>query len=145
MSGSGQLSHTQPVVFDAEPLMKWIEGSSGATVVEGYLTDTYHGYIETYISQVNLTEVYYGTADYQSLQYANRQTTTLQNIGVVPLSTTSIWERAAEYKHEYTPNFPLGDAYALATAAEQGLPLVVGDDTHWDDPENDGHDIVRVS
>jgi PIN domain nuclease of toxin-antitoxin system len=143
-SGSGKLSHTQSVVFDAEPLMTWIEGSTGAQTVEGYLTDTYHGYIETYISRVNLTEVCYNSADYQTLQYGKRQAQTLQNMGVVPVDTDSTWERAAEYKHEYTPSFPLGDAYALATAAEKGLPLLVGQDQHWDDPEDDGHDIVRV-
>ena len=29
-------------------------------------------------------------------------------------------------------------------AAEKGLPLLVGQDQPWDDPDDDGHEIIRV-
>lgn len=136
---------TQPVVFDAEPIIIWVDDDPGATDVEQYLSDTYYGNISTYMSAVNLTEVHYNCADRGGPGYGTKKTQQLQQYGVGIVNTGPTWEQAARYKHEYTPDFPLGDAYALATAAERGLPLIVGDDTHWDDPENDGHDIIRIS
>jgi hypothetical protein len=66
-------------------------------------------------------------------------------IRVQVVSPAATWEQAPVYKDEYTPNFPLDDAFALATAAEQNVPLLVGDDTDWDDPIDTGEDIIRIS
>lgn len=144
MSSPSPHSGIQPVVFDAEPIIIWVDNDPGAKVVEKYLSDTYYGNIQTYISSVNLAEVHYNCAARSGHGYGVKKTQELQNFGVQVVDTTATWEPAAEYKHEYTPNFPLGDAFALATAEEQGVPLLVGDDKHWDDPEDDGCDIVRV-
>lgn len=144
MSSARKHSGTQDVVFDAEPILIWADGDSGADTVERYLSDTYYGYIETYISDVNLTEVYYNCADRSSRGYAAKKTTQLQQMGVQTIDTRQTWERAGEFKDEYTPDFPLADAFALATADVQGLPLLAGDDGHWDDPERDGCNITRV-
>jgi PIN domain nuclease of toxin-antitoxin system len=136
---------TQSVVFDAEPIIIWIDDDTGADVVEQHLTDTYFDNIETYISEVNLAEVHYNCAGRNSRAYGDKKTRELQQFGVQVVPTTATWKRAALFKDEYTPNFPLGDAFALATAAEQNVPLLVGDDTDWDDPLDDGEDIIRVS
>lgn len=136
---------TQEIVFDAEPILIWIDDDPGAKKVERYLSDTYYGNITTYISQVNLTEVYYSCADRSSRTFGRKKTQDLQQFGVQPVDTNQTWERAAELKDKYTPNFPLADAYALATADIQGVPLLAGDDHHWDEPEHDGHSIIRVS
>lgn len=135
---------TESVVFDAEPLIVWLDQRAGAATVEEYITDTYHGHINSYTSRINLMEVYYTCANLEDREFASEQVGYLQRIGMGVVEVDSIWEQAAIYKHEYTPNFPLGDAAALATAAKMGLPLLAGDDHHWDDPEANGHDILRL-
>lgn len=135
---------TQSVVYDAEPIVVWIDQRPGASAVEQYITDTYHDHISTFISRINLTEVYYTCANLEDRQFARNQVSYLRNVGVRVVEAVTVWEQAAMYKHEYTPNFPLGNAFALSTATEQRLPLLVGDDFHWDDPERDGHDVLRV-
>ncbi|HET7325634.1 MAG TPA: PIN domain-containing protein [Halococcus sp.] len=119
---------TQSVVFDAEPIIIWVDNDPGAKTVEHHLS-----------------EVHYNCADRSGRAYGRKKTQQLQQFGVQVINTNATWEQAAIFKDEYRPNFPLGDAFALATAAEQGVPLLVGDDKHWNDPENDGHDIIRVS
>lgn len=145
MGSADSHQRTQPVVFDAEPIIIWVDNDPGATVVEQHLSDTYYGNIETYISAVNLSEVHYNCADRGGRAYGAKKTQQLQQFGVQVVNTNATWEQAALFKDEYRPNFPLGDAFALATANERGAPLLVGDDRHWDEPEGDGHDIVRVS
>lgn len=144
MSSTDQHPGTQAVVFDAEPIIIWIDGDPGAKTVEQYLSDTYYGHITTDISQVNLSEIYYNCAARNSRGYGHKKTAQLQQFGVDPVDTNQTWERAGDFKDEYTPNFPLADAFALATADIQGVPLLAGDDRHWDEPERDGHDIIRV-
>ena len=145
MSDADPHQGTQPVVFDAEPIIIWVDNDPGAKIVEQHLSDTYYGNIETYISSVNLSEVHYNCADRSNRAYGQKKTQQLQQFGVQVINTDATWEQAAILKDEYRPNFPLGDAFALATAVEQGVPLLVGDDRHWNDPEDDGHDIIRVS
>jgi uncharacterized protein with PIN domain len=135
---------TQPVVFDAEPIIIWVDDDPGAKTVEHHLSDTYFGHIETYISSVNLSEVHYNCAARSSRTYGAKKTQQLQQFGVQVINTNATWEQAALFKDEYRPNFPLGDAFALATAGERDVPLLVGDDKHWNDPADDGHDIIRV-
>lgn len=135
---------TRDIVFDAEPIVIWIDGDPGAKSVEQHLSDTYYGHITTYVSQVNLTEIHYNCAARNSRSYGRKKTGQLRQFGVQPVDTNRTWERAAELKDEYTPDFPLADAFALATADTQGVPLLAGDDHHWDEPERDGHDIIRV-
>lgn len=135
---------TQPVVFDAEPIIIWIDDDDGADVVERHLSDTYYGTIETYISAVTLAEIHYNCAARNGRAYGKKKTHQLQQFGVQVVSTPETWEQAAIYKDEYTPNFPLGDAFALATATKQSVPLLVGADMDWGGPINDGEDIIRI-
>ncbi len=144
MSSPSPHQGTQPVVFDAEPIIIWIDDDAGADVVEQHLSDTYYNHIETYMSEVNLAEVHYNCAGRKSRAYADTKVRQLHQFGVQVVSTSATWKQAAVYKDEYTPNFPLGDAFALATAAEQNVLLLVGDDTDWDDPIDDGDDIIRA-
>ena len=141
---SGKHPNTQTVVLDAEPILIWADGDPGSTTVNNHLTDTYFNHIQTYISHVNLTEVYYNCAKRGGHGYGKKKTGQLRNFGVQFVESSSTWEQAAEFKDAYTPNFPLADAYALATAVVQAVPLLAGDDRHWDDPEDDGYDIIRV-
>jgi PIN domain nuclease of toxin-antitoxin system len=144
MSSESKHPSTESVVIDAEPILTWVEGSNGATQVEKYLTDTYFGHINAAMSEINLAEVYYNCAKFQGLGYGEKKTSELRTYGVVPVDSSSVWRQASEYKHEYTPNFPLGDAFALATATVRDLPLLVGGDPHWDEPMDDGLDVIRA-
>lgn len=135
---------TQSVVFDAEPIIIWIDQLTEAATVKKYITDTYHGYINSFISRTNLIEIYYTCIELEDREFAHDQTAYLQDVGIGVVETEAIWEQAGLNKDTYMPNFPLGDAVALAAATEQDLPLLVGDDRHWNDPEADGHDIQRV-
>ena len=144
-SGDGSKHpNTQEVVLDTEPIIIWADGDPGSITVKNHLTDTYFGHIETYMSRVNLTEVHYNCAARGGRGYGKKKTDQLRDFGVRFVDSGATWKQAAEFKDEYTPNFPLADAYALATAVVKDVPLLAGDDRHWDDPEDDGYDIVRV-
>jgi hypothetical protein len=144
MSGAPKHDGTKAVVFDAEPVIIWADGDPGASTVTPYLPDTYHGNITTYISHVNFTEVYCNCAARSSRSYGQKKPTSFVSSG----SSQSVRRRYGNVPPNVRTNthliFPSQHAFALATADVQDVPLLVGDDHHWDDPEHDGHEIIRV-
>jgi PIN domain nuclease of toxin-antitoxin system len=135
---------TQSVVFDTEPLITWMQGTEGTETVIAFLSDAYHRTIDAYISQVNLTEVWYVCAEIKDPSWSDTKINDIRDMGVQVIETDDIWQQAARYKHTYTPDFPLGDAFALAAASEQQVPLVTGRDSHWNDSIADDHDIIQI-
>jgi PIN domain nuclease of toxin-antitoxin system len=143
MSNPEQYDHTESVVLDTRPLVVWVGGEDGDAIIEDFLSDLSYGHIDMYISRTNLIEMFY-TFEKMGLD-AEEMTTHLRDMGLRIVEAETVWKRVARFKNEYTPDFTLGDAFALATSVEKGLPLLADDEAHWTEPRRDGHDILLLS
>jgi PIN domain nuclease of toxin-antitoxin system len=143
MSSPEQYDHTESVVVDTRPLVVWVGGEDGDSTVEDFLSDVSYNHINMYISRINLIETFYTFED-MGLD-AEKITTHVRDMGLGIVEAEEVWKRVARFKNEYTPNFPLGDAFVLATSIEKDLPLLGGDETHWAEPRQDGYDIRLLS
>lgn len=128
-----------PVVFDAEPLIAYFADEPGSDVVETYLEAIERG-VDGYCSAVTLAEIHYVVAAIASEQRADTVVDVLAESGVRRVDTADTWRRAAGFKARYSPS--LGDAFALATAAEEDATLVVGADDDFD--AIDGVEVERI-
>lgn len=138
-----QYDHTESVVVDTRPLVVWVGGEEGDSIVENFLSDLSYGHINMYISRINLIKTFY-TFEKIGLN-PEGIITHIRDMGLSIVEADEVWKRVARFKTEYTPNFPLGDAFALATSVEKDLPLLGGDETHWEEPRRDGYDIRLLS
>lgn len=143
MGSPEQYDHTESVVVDTRPLVVWVAGEDGDSIIEDFLSDLSYAHIDMYISRINLIETFY-TFEEMGLD-AEAMTTHVRDMGVRIVEAEAVWKRVARFKNEYTPNFPLGDAFALATAVEKELPLLADDEAHWTEPRREGHDILPLS
>lgn len=143
MSSPAQYDHTESVVVDTRPLVVWVNGEDGASIVENFLSDVSYNHMNIYISRINLIEAFY-TFESMGLN-GEEMTTHLKDMGVSIVEAEAVWRRVARFKNEYTPNFPLGDAFALATSVKMELPLLADDERHWDEPRRDGYDVRLLS
>jgi PIN domain nuclease of toxin-antitoxin system len=143
MSSPEQYDHTESVVVDTRPLVVWVGGEEGDSIVEDFLSDSSYSHIDLYISRINLIEMFY-TFENMGLD-AEAMTTHVRDMGVGVVEAEAVWKRVARFKNEYTPDFPLGDAFALATSVEKDLPLLADDEAHWNEPRRDEHDILLLN
>jgi len=134
----------QSVAFDTQPLLWFFRAIESDEQVKRYLAAVERGEIEASVSRPNLAELFYVGARLEDQQWADRRTTDLRNIGVAVVGDRDLRKPVARLKHRYGPYFPIGDAYALAAAIEGDVSLLVGDDNDWDDPIDDGYDVIRV-
>lgn len=127
------------VVFDAEPLVGHANDEQGSEAVERYLTAVQNGETEGLVSYVTLTEVRYVLARMYDRGIADEYLAWIQTIGVTPVGVGEVWSAAADFVLECNP--ALGDAVALATAADAEAVLLVGADDDYDGVS--GVDVVR--
>lgn len=127
------------VVFDAEPIVAHADDEPGSEAVETYLTAVQNGDTEGLVSYVTLTEVRYVLARMHDRGTADQYLDWLQTLGVTPVDVGEVWSAAADVVLEYNP--ALGDALALATAADAEAALLVGADDDYDGIS--GVDVVR--
>lgn len=127
------------VVFDAEPLVGHASEEHGSDAVETYLTAVQNGDTEGLVSYVTLTEIRYVLARMYDRGLVDDYIEWLQSIGVTPVGVGEVWSTAADFVLECNP--ALGDAVALATAADAEAILLVGADDDYDDVS--GVDVVR--
>jgi hypothetical protein len=143
MSSPEQYDYTESVVVDTRPLVIWVGGEDGDSIIEDFLSDLSYGHIDMYIPRINLIETFYTFED-MGLD-AEEMTTHVRDMGLRIVETEAVWKGVVRFKNEYTPNFHLGDAFALATSVEMELPLLADDEAHWTEPRRDGHDILLLS
>lgn len=128
------------VVFDAEPLVAHANDEPGSKVVDAHLTDVATGDAAGYVNHVTLTEIRYVIGRMYDRTVADEYVEWVLDIGVDPVSSENVWQRAAEFVLDCNP--ALGDAYALATAKEREATLLVGADDDYDGV--DGVVIERI-
>lgn len=118
------------IVFDAEPLVAYFCDEPGSDTVERYVAAV-EGAADGYISAVNLAEIHYVVRAIDGEDRADAVVDVLEESGIRRVDTDETWPLAAEMKHRYSP--ALGDAFALATAAQVDGELLAGADDDYDD------------
>lgn len=118
------------IVFDAESLVAYFTDEAGSEVVESYL-EAVEGGSDGYISAVNLAELHYVVRAIADEARADDAVRVVQVSSIRVVDATETWALAADFKHQYAP--ALGDAFALATAANVDGTLLVGADDDYDD------------
>lgn len=126
-------------VFDAEPLVAYLHDEPGSDRVEELLVQVYDATLNAEMCEVTATEIAYKTAwlhaddrpTSQDLEFGRRQVRNFVDGGVDLVSTTDLWETAATIKSN--GGIALGDAFAVALAAETDATLLVGADDDFDD------------
>jgi len=123
------------IVFDTETLLAFYLGEPAGKDVERRLVETMKGEIKSYLSIVNLTELYY-ILYRKNPEIAEEKERNLRGYGVeiVPVEDNELWREAAKTKGKHA--LSLADAFAVATAKVKTATLLVGRD-----PEFDGLDI----
>lgn len=122
----------ETIVFDAEPLVAYLDDEPGSDVVEAWIDRVSSGESDGYISPVTKTEILYvGSRIGFDPDDVRASLKRLEQLGVEVYEPVDCWETAAALKDVYS--MALGDAYALATAHEVDGTLLVGADDDFDD------------
>jgi predicted nucleic acid-binding protein len=123
-------------VFDTEPLIAFLYEEPGHERVMDVLASVADGAVEGAMATVNASELLYlvarieggGSATPASLRAADRDLRALSHYGVE--IERADWRLAGEVKAD--GGLSLGDAYAVALAAERDATLLVGADDDFD-------------
>jgi len=126
---------TGGIVFDAEPLLAYLDDEPGSDTVGGWIDRVASGEVDGYVSPITKTEVLYvGSRIGFPREAVRASLVRLEELGVTVPDPTPCWGAAADLKREY--GMALGDAYALATAEQVSGTLLVGADDDFDPLEN---------
>ena len=114
------------ILFDAHPILKWVQKERGYQKVKSLLLDCRDQSAVGYINQINLGEVYYKTIRAVGLEEAKKF---LENFFRLPLTiilpdSELIW-KASEIKAEHSISY--ADCFAAATALRYEATILTGD------------------
>ena len=133
---------TDTIVFDAEPVLAYLDDEPGSDAVEEWIDRVAAGEIDGYVSPVTKTEILYvGSRIGFDAADVRASLDRLEAIGVDTYDPTDCWETAAVLKEAY--GMALGDAYALATAEAVGGTLLAGADDDFDEVDGNDASIER--
>jgi ribonuclease VapC len=114
------------ILFDSHAILKFYQDEDGADKIEKYLISSRHGNLKSYISEINLGEVYYKTIRRLGLTSARTQLEQFFELPIHVISpSTDIILSAAETKAEYAISY--ADCFAVATALKLGASIITGD------------------
>lgn len=119
-----------PIVFDAEPLLAYLNGEPGSDVVRRVIEDVRDGTRKGFINYLTLCELTYIAERTLDQSSVHEFVETLLDYGIQPVETAEVWYRAARNKNDYA--ISLGDAVMLATAQEKQATGFVGADADFD-------------
>ena len=114
------------ILFDSHAILKFYQDEDGADDVEKLLISSRDGDLMSYISEINLGEVYYKIIRRLGLAAARDHLEQFSElpIQVIPPSSDIILS-ASEIKAEYAISY--ADCFAVATALNVGAAIVTGD------------------
>lgn len=131
------------LVFDAEALVAYFGDEAGAEVTHEALDRIGETPAEGFVSEVNATEVWYVIQRQTDAETANDHLGWLEHEASLRFVTTSdTWRIAATIKADHRVS--LADAFALATAAAKGCPVLAGNDEEFDAGEAIGVEVFRI-
>lgn len=117
---------TKRILFDSFAILKYYQDETGADNVEKLLRSAQRGVLSTYMSEINLGEVYYLTIRRTGLEPAKENLERLLNLPIKIISPSSeLILRAAEIKAQYAISY--ADCFAVATAAQLSASIITGD------------------
>ena len=113
-------------LFDAFPLLCWLQEEPGYELVDNLLTEAETGKSSISMHIINLGEVFYRTCRVSSMK---RGEDILEKIRLLPIRILSISDEevmaAAKIKAQYPISY--ADAFAVAKALQSGAIVVTGD------------------
>jgi predicted nucleic acid-binding protein len=113
-------------LFDAFPILCWLQEEPGHSMVEDLLTKAEEDRILLSMSMMNLGEVFYRVGQVAGLKKAEN---IIQKIRFLPLKIISVSDplvnEAARIKGKYAVSY--ANAFAVATALRLGATIVTGD------------------
>ena len=113
-------------LFDAFPLLCWLQEEPGYELVDNLLTEAETGKSSISMHIINLGEVFYRTCRVSSMK---RGEDILEKIRLLPIRILSISDEevmaAAKIKAQYPISY--ADAFAVAKALQSGAMVVTGD------------------
>lgn len=113
-------------LFDAFPILCWLQQEPGFNAVENLLNQADNGEITLSMNLINLGEVYYRICRIASAKKAEEIITKLKllPIGFISVSDNMIME-AAKIKGKYPVSY--ADAFAIVTAIQNKTIIVTAD------------------
>ena len=113
-------------LFDAFPLLCWLQEEPGYELVDNLLTEAETGKSSISMHIINLGEVFYRLCRVSSMK---RGEEILKKIRLLPIRILSISDEevmaAAKIKAQYPISY--ADAFAVAKALQSGAMVVTGD------------------
>ena len=113
-------------LFDAFPLLCWLQEEPGYELVDNLLTEAETGKSSISMHIINLGEVFYRLCLVSSMK---RGEEILEKIRLLPIRILSISDEevmaAAKIKAKYPISY--ADAFAVAKAVQSGATVVTGD------------------
>lgn len=113
-------------LFDAFPLLCWLQEEPGYELVDNLLTEAETGKSSISMHIINLGEVFYRLCRVSSMK---RGEEILEKIRLLPIRILSISDEevmaAAKIKAQYPISY--ADAFAVAKALQSGAMVVTGD------------------
>jgi ribonuclease VapC len=114
------------ILFDSYAILEFYQDETGADRVEDILRSSQKGSIRSYISEINLGEIYYQTIRRIGRDAAKAQ---LEQFYTLPIQviapSTDIILQASEIKAEYAISY--ADCFAVATALTFEASILTGD------------------
>ncbi len=114
------------ILFDSHAILKFYQDEDGADKVENLLISSREGGLKSYISEINLGEIYYKIIRRLGLASAKNHLEQFSElpVRVIPPSSDIILS-ASEIKAEYAISY--ADCFAVATALSVEASIVTGD------------------
>lgn len=119
-----------PVVFDAEPLLAYLDDEPGSDDVRHVIEDIREDRCVGFINYITLCEVTYVAERVLDETTVCEFVETLLDYGIEPVDSEEVWYPAAKYKNEF--DVSLGDAVMLATARRKQATAIVGADRDFE-------------
>jgi ribonuclease VapC len=113
-------------LFDAFPLLCWLQEEPGHELVEDLLTQAEEDKIILSLHIINLGEIFYRVYRLARLRKAGD---IIKKLRLLPIKIVSVSDGAVMEAAEIKGKYPISyaDAFAVATALQTGATLVTGD------------------
>ncbi len=117
---------TKNYLFDAFPLLCWLQQESGYEMVDDLLGEAEEGKVSIMIHMINLGEVFYRVCRVSGIKKAEEilRGIRLLPIGILSVSDEDVME-AAKIKAKYSISY--ADAFAVSKALQNEATIVTGD------------------
>ena len=112
-------------IFDAGILALYFAGDQRVKI---YLDEVFSGKAEGYISEVNLAEFYYKTAEKLGIETANIRYRMIRGSEIIALSPKGeVTRRAGELKLKYKNRLSLADCFLISHAEDLKAKIITTD------------------